>query len=214
MDLYDLIGNLQEVGFYDILLPWALFFAIVYGLLTKVGPFNGPEQKSIVSIISMVVAFFVVGYTPFGATFGTYLAEVFGKSGTVLAGLLVASLFLGMAGMKLPDGFGKDEDKKKINFAIIVLLIVGVIYFTTGFDNIINLSSPSIAEDTIVTLLVILAMAGGMYMMMKGDGGSKSRIDKINKKIADLTASKEGKSDQIKADIDEKIKIEQAKLDD
>ena len=136
------------------------------------------------------------------------------KRTKLLAGLLVASLFLGMAGMKLPDGFGKDEDKKKINIAIIVLLIVGVIYFTTGFDNIINLSSPSIAEDTIVTLLVILAMAGGMYMMMKGDGGSKSRIDKINKKIADLTASKEGKSDQIKADIDEKIKIEQAKLDD
>lgn len=170
MDFYDLIGNLQDVGFYDILLPWALFFAMIYGLLTKLGPFNGSEQKSIVSIISMAVAFFIVGYTPFGATFGVYLAELFGKSGTVLAGLLVASLFLGMAGMKLPDGFGKDEDKKKINFAIIVLLIVGVIYFTTGFDNIIDFSSPSIAEDTIVTILIILAMAGGIYMMIKGDG--------------------------------------------
>ncbi|NOQ56019.1 MAG: hypothetical protein GQ477_04410 [Nanohaloarchaea archaeon] len=170
MDLYDLIGNLQDVGFYDILLPWALFFAMVYGLLTKFGPFNGQDQKSIVSIISMVVAFFVVGFTPFGMSFGTYLAEMFGKSGTVLAGLLVASLFLGMAGMRLPDGFGKEEDKKKINFAIIVLLIVGVIYFTTGFDNIIDFSSPNIAEETIVTLLVILALAGGIVMMMKGDG--------------------------------------------
>ncbi|MBW6462456.1 MAG: hypothetical protein K0B07_05425 [DPANN group archaeon] len=180
MNLYDLIGNLQDVGFYDILLPWALFFAIVYGLLTKVGPFSGSEQKSIVSIISMVVAFFIVGYTPFGATFGVYLAELFGKSGTILAGLLVASLFLGMAGLKLPDGFGKDDSKKTINFAIIVLLIVGVIYFTTGFDNIINFSSPSIAEDTIVTLLVILALAGGIFMMMKGNGENNGNVASDN----------------------------------
>ena len=172
MDLYDLIGNMQDIGFYDILLPWALFFAIVYGLLMKVGPFEG--NKSIASIISMAIAFFAVAYTPFGMSFGTYLAEMFGKSGTILAGLLVLSLFLGMAGLKLPEGFGKDDNKRTINFLIIVAIIAGVIYFTTGFDNIINFGTPTVAEDTIVTILVILALAGGIYMMVKGDKGNRN----------------------------------------
>ncbi|MEA2003854.1 MAG: hypothetical protein U9O53_02745 [archaeon] len=172
MDLYDIIGNMQDIGFYDILLPWALFFAIVYGLLMKVGPFEG--NRSIAAIISMAVAFFAVAYTPFGMSFGIYLAEMFGKSGTILAGLLVLSLFLGMAGLKLPEGFGKDDNKRTVNFLIIVAIIAGVIYFTTGFDNIINFGSPTIAEDTIVTILVILALAGGIYMMIKGDKGNNN----------------------------------------
>ena len=168
MNLYDLIGNLQDVGFYDILLPWALFFAIVYGLLTKLGPFSGKENRSIVSIISMAVAFFTVAYTPFGMNFGMYLSEMFGKSGTILAGLLILSLFLGMAGIKLPEGFGNKKNQTR-NFLIITAIIAGIIYFTTGFGNLINFTSPTFAEDTIVTLLVILALAGGIYMMVKGE---------------------------------------------
>jgi len=179
MNLYDLIGNLKDVGFYDILLPWALFFAIVYGLLTSVGPFSTkkgddgkePMDKSIPAMISMAVAFFAIAYTPFGMNFGMYLAEMFGKSGTVLAGLLMISLFLGMAGIKLPEGFGSDDNKKTRNFLIIVAIITAIIYFTTGFGDLINFTSPTFTEDTIVTLLVILALAGGIYMMVKGGKG-------------------------------------------
>ena len=195
MNLYDLIGNLRDVGFYDILLPWALFFAIVYGLLTKLGPFSGKENKSIASIISMAVAFFTVAYTPFGMNFGMYLAEMFGKSGTILAGLLILSLFLGMAGIKLPEGFGNKKNQTK-NFLIIVAIITGIIYFTTGFGNLINFSSPTFAEDTIVTFLVILALAGGIYMMVKGgngDNGNQAEIDKQEDIIADSKASPEDK---------------------
>ena len=182
MDLYDLIGNLRDVGFYDILLPWALFFAIVYGLLIKVGPFSGKENRHIVSIISMAVAFFAIAYTPFGMNFGLYLAEMFGKSGTILAALLVLSLFLGMAGIKLPEGFGGDEDKRTRNFLIIVAIITVIIYFTTGFEILLNFNSPTFAEDTIVTILVILALAGGIYMMLKGGNGDDTDEDEKKKK--------------------------------
>ena len=192
MDLYDLIGNLKDVGFYDILLPWALFFAIVYGLLTSVGPFSTKKEdgkeamdKSIPAIISMAVAFFAIAYTPFGMNFGLYLAEMFGKSGTVLAGLLVLSLFLGMAGIKLPEGFGSDDSKRTKNFLIIVAIIVAIIYFTTGFEILINFSSPTFAEDTIVTFLVILALAGGIYMMIKGGNGDDTKGKKKKKKGED-----------------------------
>ncbi|MCK5062332.1 MAG: hypothetical protein KAR23_00235, partial [Candidatus Aenigmarchaeota archaeon] len=105
MNLYDLVGNLKDVGFYDILLPWALFFAMTYGILTTVGPFSTKKEegkksvdKTIPAIISMALAFFIIAYTPFGLTFGSYLAIMFGKGGTVLVGLLVILIFMSMAG--------------------------------------------------------------------------------------------------------------------
>ncbi|MEA3229687.1 MAG: hypothetical protein U9P44_02120, partial [archaeon] len=76
------------------------------------------------------------------------------------------------AGYQLPEGFGKKN--KAINFSIIVLLIVGIIYFTTGFDSMLNFGSVDVAQDTIVTLLIVLAMAGGVLMMV---GGNKKDDD-------------------------------------
>ncbi len=166
MDLYDLLGNLQEIGFYDLLLPWALFFAITYGVLIKAGPFSKDNvDKSIPAIISMAIAFFAVNYIPYDMLFGEYLSEIFGKGGTIIAGLLVAIILLGLAGIELPMGFGKDNQKR--NFAAVVLGLVAIIYFTTGLDRFVTINTPTFAQDTLVTGGVILAVAGIIYFMLK-----------------------------------------------
>lgn len=163
MNLYDLIGNLQNIGFYDILLPWALFFAMCYGLLIKVGPFSGKDQKSITSIISMAVAFFAVAYTPYGMQFGVYLAELFGKSGTILAGLLVLVLFLGMAGIKTDDN---DIKKYKNKIAIALVAIAAIIYLGTG-NLLAGLNIPGINEESAATLLMIAVVIGGVIWLTR-----------------------------------------------
>ncbi|MEA3229686.1 MAG: hypothetical protein U9P44_02115 [archaeon] len=171
MNLYDLIGNLKDIGFYDILLPWALFFAMTYGLLTTVGPFKtkggegeeGDMDKSIPAIISMAVAFFVIAYTPFGLTFGLYLAEMFGKSGTILAGLLVLVLFLGMAGIKTDDN---DIKKYKNKIAIALVAIAAIIYLGTG-NLLAGLNIPGINEESAATLLMIAVVIGGVIWLTR-----------------------------------------------
>ncbi|MCK5594244.1 MAG: hypothetical protein KAI18_03310 [Candidatus Aenigmarchaeota archaeon] len=170
MDLYDLIGNLKDVGFYDILLPWALFFAMTYGLLTSVGPFSTkkedgkePTDQGIPAIISMAVAFFIIAYTPFGLSFGSYLAILFGKSGTVLVGLLVIVLFLGMAGIKMED---KPLEDNKTKIALALIVIVAIIYLGTGnLLSWINISG--ITEETISTLLMLAVIIGGVFWVTK-----------------------------------------------
>lgn len=170
MDLYDLIGNLKDVGFYDILLPWALFFAMTYGLLTSVGPFKTKEEDGkesippgIPAIISMAVAFFIIAYTPFGLNFGTYLAILFGKSGTILVSLLVILLFMGMAGIKMEDAEMQKHTKK---IALALIAIVAIIYLSTGtLLSWINI--PGITEETIITLLLLATIIGGIFWLTK-----------------------------------------------
>ncbi|NOQ56018.1 MAG: hypothetical protein GQ477_04405 [Nanohaloarchaea archaeon] len=174
MNLYDLIGNLKDVGFYDILLPWALFFAMTYGLLTSVGPFSTKKEEGkeplptgIPAIISMAVAFFIIAYTPFGLTFGSYLAVMFGKSGTVLVGLLVAILFLGMAGINMHDGEDKNiivKYKKEIAMGLVA--IVAIIYMSTGnLFSWINISG--ISNETISTLILLTVIIGSVVWLIK-----------------------------------------------
>lgn len=170
MNLYDLVGNLKDVGFYDILLPWALFFAMTYGILTTVGPFSTKKEegkksvdKTIPAIISMALAFFIIAYTPFGLTFGSYLAIMFGKGGTVLVGLLVILIFMSMAGIKMEDE-GLKKHKNKIAMALVA--IVAVTYLSTG--NILSwLNIPGINEETATTLIMIAVMIGGVVWLMK-----------------------------------------------
>ena len=170
MDLYDLIGNLKDVGFYDILLPWALFFAMTYGLLTSVGPFKTKAEEGeegtppgIPAMISMAVAFFIIAYTPFGLTFGSYLAIMFGKSGTILVGLLVILLFLGMAGIKMED---KPLEDNKTKIALALIAIVAIIYLGTG--NLLSwINIPGITEETISTLLLLAVIIGGVFWITK-----------------------------------------------
>ncbi len=170
MNLYDLIGNLKDVGFYDILLPWALFFAVTYGILTSFGPFSikkeddkEPMDKSIPAIISMALAFFIIAYTPFGLSFGAYLAIMFGKSGTVLVGLLILLLFMGIAGIKMED----DELKQHKNkIAMTLVAIATIIYIGTG--NLLGwLRIPGITDETAATLIMLALVIGGVIWLVK-----------------------------------------------
>ena len=170
MSLYDLIGNLKDIGFYDILLPWALFFAITYGLLTSVGPFSTkkeegkePTDQSIPAIISMAIAFFIIVYTPFGLSLGSYLAILFGKSGTIIIGILAILLFLGMAGIKMEDA---EIKKYNTTIAFALIAIVTIIYLGTGkiFGEV---NIPGITEDIISTIILLIVLIGGVIWLTK-----------------------------------------------
>ena len=54
-----LVANLNALGFFGFLLPWIFMFAVTYGLLAKAKFF---EDTKIVGVISLVLAFFVVGF--------------------------------------------------------------------------------------------------------------------------------------------------------
>jgi len=57
MSLYEMIGYWQQMGIYDILLPFVLIFTISFAVLQKIKLF-GPKSKNINAVIALVIAFF------------------------------------------------------------------------------------------------------------------------------------------------------------
>src|SRR3989344_7203876 len=78
-----MVMNLRDLGFFGFLFPWILMFALTFGLLLKSKAVG--EDKKILGVISMVVAFFVIGFG--GPILGNFLTSVFGIATIVLAGL-------------------------------------------------------------------------------------------------------------------------------
>ena len=154
-----LFGNLRYLGFFDFLLPWALFTAITYGLLVKSEVFG--KEASLNGTIAIVVSFFIINYTAIGLQLGPFFTNLFGIMAIVMGGLLVALLFLGMAGVKVEDIAGGNKTVIAIILAFIALIVFLSVGGSTGWVSVDN--------DTIATMFMIIVMALAVMFI-----GSKS----------------------------------------
>ncbi len=126
-----LLGNLNQLGFYRFFMPWLFTLAIIYGLMLKTKLFDQTE-KTMNGVIALVVAFFVVNFTPVGFGLDAFFTQIFGVGILILTAIFVVLLLMGLVGLKGEDIF-KAENLKSgglsiialIVFMIILLLIVG-----------------------------------------------------------------------------------------
>ncbi len=128
--LQAILGNLNQLGFFDFILPWLFAFAITWGAIKMAGLFK--DNDSVAGVISLVVAFFVTNYTPYGYI-GKFFTQFFGQSVMVLAGILVALLFLGLIGVTPENIFKPLTDSKSslapwIKFTFYLVLIGIAVY--------------------------------------------------------------------------------------
>lgn len=112
---------LADFGFFRVVLPFLLIFAIFYAVLLKTGVLGRPEEdpwtKGIAGVIAMVVAFFVISYTPVVDALATLLPQA-----SFL--LIVLMLFLMMMAFIVPDWGDIAEKKWLVGLAAIVLIII------------------------------------------------------------------------------------------
>ncbi len=151
-DLTSIVGNLDRLGFYDFVLPWLLFFALIRAIVDKSGVV-GTDAK-INSIIAAVIAFFVVNFTPVGGI-SAYYSTLFGSSAMILATLLVFVLFTGVLGLKPKDLIESGDEKHKKWIYPLLAIILAVFAFgvftqsTGGISTALGLDS-----DTITLILI------------------------------------------------------------
>jgi hypothetical protein len=143
-----LVGNLNSLGFFDFLLPWIFTFAVLWGLLLK-SKVLGDNQR-VNGVVSLVVAFFIIGFG--GPALGAFFTTIFGLAVVVIAGLLVALLFLGMGGWD----FSKVADPK-IMGAIFVAIAIIIFFMAAGSIG-IGMSGSALQ---IIFVIIILAIAIG-----------------------------------------------------
>ncbi len=156
-----LLANLNQMGFYDFVLPWMLFLIIIFAVLQKTKLPTDNQQFQIV--ISVILAFFIVNYVPYGVGFGTYLTTLFGSASIYIAGGLVLLLFLGVVGLDVSGSIGKN----KIVLGILVAILAVMVFLGAGGQT-LNIS------DQTATLLFMVALMGGAVLLL----GSKSSAEK------------------------------------
>lgn len=152
-----LVSNLQQLGFYGFILPFIFVFAVVFGLLLKHKVIG--ENKNIIGVVSIVVAFFVTGY---GAVpLGQVLSNLFGALAVVLAGVLVVILIANMAGFEL-KAF---TDRKSV---LAVLVVVGILLFVvSGALAIFNIKSIATNSTMIAAIFMIAFVAIAVWFIGK-----------------------------------------------
>lgn len=141
-----LVTNLNQLGFFGFLLPWIFTFAVMFGLLLKSKVLG--DNKRIAGVVSVVIAFFVVGFG--GPGIASFFVGLFGLASIVLAGILVIALFLAISGTDI----SKIADNKAIVYAIVGIGIV--VFFTAAGSFGIRISDSTIA---IIFMLLVLVVA-------------------------------------------------------
>jgi small-conductance mechanosensitive channel len=189
MVFYDtLITLLNNLGFFNVILPFLLVYAIMYGILSKYkilgDPFaegdKGKTTRSLISIVSAATGFFIVASSNVVLSLKTLIPYI------VL--FLLAVFFLILA---ISPFLQKEEKSGEIqigNRARTILLASTIIIFTLmiifilGLYNYINLSLTSKVisslQTFIETIVVLAIMFGIAYWAVKPEKGQQSQPPK------------------------------------
>jgi len=180
--LDQVLSLLQNFGFFRVILPFLLVFAIIYAVLAKTKVLGeGGSAKSANTIIALVAAFLVIAYTPVVDTLATLLPQ----ASFLLIVVVLLLMVLGLFGITFEkDIMGKTPWWILIIVIPVVILFVAMIGVSAG-SNIPILYSFSqmllgqfaitgeVSADTMALLagitIILLVVGGVIYMVTRAD---------------------------------------------
>ncbi len=174
VDLTSIVGNLERLGFYDFVLPWLLFFAILFGILKTHKMIS--EDPKLNAIIAAVIAFFIVNFVPMGGI-SSFYSTTFGVSGMLLGAVLVFVLFAGVLGYKpnAEEG-GLLKESKSWMYPVIAILFIAfalIAYMQATGSNLI--SGIGIDSDTLTIVFILIFVL--VIIGYIGKGGEKGKTN-------------------------------------
>lgn len=147
------INSWQQAGFFSIILPFLLVFALTFGILTRVKIFK--ENKAVNAIIAAVVALMAL-QVPMVPEF---FSQLFPRMGIALAIILV---------LMIVAGFFADPDNPVVNYVLLgigVIIVIVVLLQTAGGLGLQSgewwgVNWPVIAGAIFILILVIIIVGG------------------------------------------------------
>ncbi len=145
----DALNNLASLGFFTYALPFLLIFALVFGILTRMGLFK--ENKAVTAIIALAVSLMTLSVP----TVPQYFSQIFPGMGIGLTILLVILIIVGIF-----------SDPKKPGFTIPLFILAAIIALvvivnSSGVDvgAWIQNNLGSTAGTLIIIAIVVVALA-------------------------------------------------------
>jgi len=149
-----LVSNLSQLGFFGFLLPFILAFTVVFALLLESKVLG--DDKKIIGVLSLVVAFFVVGFG--GPALATFLTTLFGVMIVIVSAILVIVLILAMTGSDI----SKLVENKAAVAIIIIAAIVLAILIASHWGLGIRLGNETVAMILFIVILgIVVALVAG-----------------------------------------------------
>lgn len=179
----DIIDNLIRIGFYDVLLPFVLVYAVVFAILEKSGIFSksdGDKQaKNVNAVIAFVFGLFVV------ASLQTvrYIQDLIVNIVMFIIFILVTLILLGFIfGKDYFDHLFKDANgnvKKGLVWSvasIVILISAGLLFEILGvwawLNDWLNLD---FNNSSLSTVVVVGLIVGTLVWITKGDDTQSSK---------------------------------------
>jgi hypothetical protein len=175
VDFYELLGVFDQVGGFDILLPFLLVFTLVFAVLQKISLF-GSGKKNINMIVALIISIFFLNNTYLIFIMQKFLPNVSIILVVVLMFLLIFGTFIG------PNKFKEGM----LGWAFIVSLIAVVFaLFSDVFDPYAGpetgITGWYYAIDPGTRFMVWLLLIAVIFVIfvMGGDNSKKNFVEKI-----------------------------------
>lgn len=151
----DVFYQLENLGFFDIVLPFLLAFAVVYGVLTYMKIFG--EDKAVHVVIAVVIGLLAIRF-PF---YSAFLSEISPRLGVGLTILLAILLLVGL--------FAQDKGRSAIMWILFALggIIFLVILVQTG-DALGFIGAGYFSQEAIGWLVMVAILIGIIVVVVSG----------------------------------------------
>ncbi len=176
----DIIETLIDVGFYEVLLPFILIYAITFGILQKSNIFKGGDGDSHSKNINAVIAFV------FGLFFVASLQAVQLIQSFIIQTVVILIFLLGLMivlGLLFGESYKKaffngDEIKPwvaaVVSILVILIAIAAILSFFGLWDTIASwFDSGYGSSETWSTIFVVLIIGLILYWITRSDSSNK-----------------------------------------
>jgi len=161
-----MLQNLVNMEFFQLLFPFLLALAIIYGVLYSTA--KDRLGKGPIGVISIVLAFFVMLYSSWNSWLYQWLTGVSGVWLAVASAALFLIVLFELIGLKISE-IGKWGAGKTAIGLIIVFILIVVIFGATPFGLPWGYAAFNSDLWTIIFFVIILAIV--MWFLTRENGG-------------------------------------------
>lgn len=154
---------------FEVIFPWILSFAIIYGLLELSKPF-GTTGGRINGIVALVLGFFVTAFNPWRGSIGAFFTVASGTIMMFLVAILGLILVASLAGWNFFKEW-RDHSGGKGFIVLIVLIFIAWLLLSGWLGG--GLSVYSMFKQDTMALIVLVAVIAAMWWFV--GAGSKEQ---------------------------------------
>jgi hypothetical protein len=165
--LNESVGALQEIGFFNYVLPMGIFFLILYGILDQFGIIS--KDKKVNALVSLLISAFIMLYA-YVNSLEVFFMEFYAKMSVAIIILLFAFTMAVFAFKALKNNGMIKEGHDKVWNA--VLIIMSALIVSTAFEEAPG-QIGAWAADTSGIVLALAFLGAIISGFIKGGGGEK-----------------------------------------